>query len=209
MSSGTAGSVEEAILRRRHRITTDEFHIMAESGALGDEPRRFELIEGVIVERMAEGPEHMTSCDLVEHLLHLLHRLVPAGYFASMGHPVTIAAADTEPIPDAMILRGAIRDFASRRRTPADAAAIFEVSNTSLEDDQTIKAAIYAAAGVPYYYLVNIPERLVEVRSGIVTPRGGGPPRYGRLRRASPRSKVRLVLDGVAVGDFRAREVLP
>lgn len=205
MSTAPARDFEAAILRQRRRVRIAEFHRIAESGLLGDDPRRLELIEGVIVTRMAENPPHMTGCDLVQAVLT---RLVPAGYFVSMAHPVTIEGRDSEPVPDAMVVRGAIRDFAGRRRTPADAALVVEVSDTSLDFDRGAKAATYAAAGVAAYYLINLPGRVVELRT---EPRADdeGPASYARLRRYRPGSRVPLILDGVTVGHFQAREVLP
>jgi Uma2 family endonuclease len=205
MSTALAQRLEAELLRRRRRVRVAEYHRISESGLLGDEPRRLELIEGVIVARMAGNPPHMTGCDLVQGVLA---RLVPAGYFVSMAHPVTIEGLDSEPVPDAMVVRGAIRDFAGRRRTPADAAIVVEVSDSSLDFDRTTKSATYAAAGVPVYYLIDLPDRVVEVRS---EPRatGDGRAEYARVRRYRPGRRVPLVLDGVTFGHFLAREVLP
>jgi Uma2 family endonuclease len=206
VASVMVDEIEAAVMKRRHRVTVDEFHKMAEAGVLGREPRRYELIRGVIVERMGEGSDHMMVCDLIEDLLH---RLVPAGYFPSMGHAITIAPDNSEPVPDAMVLRGAIRDYTGRRRTPEDSALVIEVSDSSLAYDRTVKAAIYAAAGVPVYWIVNIPDRVLEVRRNRFTP-DGGTPRYGVVESLkSARGKAKLVLDGSAVGDFFVREILP
>lgn len=206
MASVMVDEIEAAVMERRHRVTVDEFHKMAEAGALGREPRRYELIRGVIVERMGEGPKHIVACNLIEDLLH---RLVPAGYFPSMGHPVMIDADQSEPVPDAMVVRGTIRDYTKRLCTPEDAALVIEVSDSSLAYDRTVKAAIYAEAGVPVYWIVNIPDRVLEVRRNLFTP-DGGTPRYGVVESLkSARGKAKLVLDGSAVGDFLVREVLP
>jgi Uma2 family endonuclease len=53
---------------------------------------------------------------------------------------------------------------------------IIEVSDTTLEYDQTIKATIYATAGIEDYWIVNINERTVEVR------RQPGPSSYRSLQ---------------------------
>src|SRR5262249_49153929 len=154
-----------------------------------------------------EGPAHSASCDLIEDLLH---RLVPAGFFASMGHPLTIRDGGSEPVPDAMVLRGSIRDYAERRRTPADAALVIEVSDSSLNDDRTWKKAVYAAAGVPVYWVVNLPDRVLEVYRNPVAARGNGAATYETAEPPkSARSQARLVLDGREVARFRVAEILP
>ena len=113
---------------------------MIEAGVFGPD-LRVELLEGVIVDKITKKPPHMPA-NLLDDLLHLL----PAGYFASMGNPVTIEERDGEPEPDAMVVRGSLKDFAGRRRTPADLALVIEVSDTSYQIDRFVKWVTYAAA---------------------------------------------------------------
>ena len=105
-----------SLLDVRHRITVEEYHRMVDAGVFGPEPR-LELLEGVLIDKMTKNPPHIVATDLLEDLLH---HLLPrgSGYFISMGNPVTIEDRDGEPEPDAMIVRGNIRDYTGRRRTP-------------------------------------------------------------------------------------------
>jgi Uma2 family endonuclease len=48
---------------------------------------------------------------------------------------------------------------------PQRAFLIIEVSETSLDEDRTDKAEVYASAGVPEYWVVNIPDRTTEVHT--------------------------------------------
>jgi Uma2 family endonuclease len=207
MAQVTADRVEAAVLKVRHRITVDEFRRMAAAGALGHEPRRYELIKGVIVERMSEGADHVQSCMLLEDLLH---RIVPLGYVPTMGHPVTDEEDDSAPIPDAMVLRGRIRDYAGRDLTPADAALVIEVSNTSLPRDRGWKKDLYAEMGVPVYWVLNLVDRCLEVYRDPLRPRGARVATYATEEPPkSARSQARLVLDGREVARFRVSEILP
>ncbi len=131
----------------RHRITVEEYHRMIDAGVFGPEPR-VELLEGVIVEKMTKKPPHVLATDLLDELLH---HLLPrgSGYAISMGNPVTIEDRDGEPEPDAMVMRGRLRDYTGRRRTPADAALVIEVSQTSYHYDRYDKWVTYAAAVFP------------------------------------------------------------
>ncbi len=85
----------EALLLARRRITVAEYHRMAEAGVFGPDAR-VELLEGVIVSKMSKNPPHVLATDLLDDLLH---RLVPADFFVSMGNPVTIEERDSEPDP--------------------------------------------------------------------------------------------------------------
>lgn len=49
------------------------------------------------------------------------------------------------------------------KRHPKTATFIVEVADTTLEYDRTTKAGIYARAGVEEYWIVNLPDRVLEV----------------------------------------------
>ena len=205
MATDTQESVaaEGSLFDLRHRITVEEYHRMLDSGALGEEPR-VELIEGVIIDKMTKNPPHVIATDLVEGLLH---RLVPAGFFPSMGNPVCIEARDSEPEPDAQVVRGSPRDSAGRRRGPADAALVIEVSDTSYAFDRKEKWATYAGAGVPIYWILDLRHRRLEVHT---VPTGAGTAaHYQQVQTFGPDEEVPLVLDGREVGRFFVREILP
>jgi len=193
------------LFEMRHRITVEEYHRMLDSGIFGPEPK-VELLEGVIVEKMTKKPPHIIATDLLDELLH---HLVPrgCGYFVTMGNPVTIVARDGEPEPDAGVYRGSIRDIASRPRTPAHAALLIEVSDTSYNYDRYTKWVTYAAARVPVYWIVDLNRRQLEVHT---EPTGEGEVAvYARTQISGPDDEVPLILDGREVGRFPVREILP
>ena len=189
------------LLAVRHRITVEEYHRMAEVGIIGPEAR-VELLEGVIVEKMTKLTPHVHATDLVQYLLV---RHVPAGYFFSMGNPVTIVARDSEPEPDAMVIRGRLPDFAGRRRTPADAALVIEVADTIYSIDR--RRITYAAARVPVYWIVNLNEKRLEVFSNPVGE--GNEASFASAQVLGPDEEGALVLDGAEVARFSVREILP
>jgi Uma2 family endonuclease len=193
-----------ALMQRRHRITVEEYHRMLDSGAFGPDPR-VELLEGVIVEKMTKKPPHVIATDLLEDLLH---HLLPrgCGYFVSMGNPVTIEDRDGEPEPDASVFRGTIRDFAGRRRTPADAALLAEVSDTSYDYDRHAKWVTYAAARVPVYWILDLKRRQLEVHTEPTSE--GEAAVYARTQIFGPDDEVLLILDGREVGRFPVKEIL-
>jgi Uma2 family endonuclease len=56
-------------------------------------------------------------------------------------------------------------DYLDRHPGPEDVALVVEVSDATLNRDQTLKKQLYAAAAVPVYWVVNLPDNQVEVYS--------------------------------------------
>jgi len=194
-----------SLLDFRHRITVEEYHRMVDVGVFGPEPR-LELLEGVLIDKMTKNPPHIVATDLLEELLH---HLLPrgSGYCITMGNPVTIEDRDSEPEPDAMIVRGNLRDYAGRRRTPADVALVIEVASTSYAYDRSSKWVAYAVARVPIYWIVDLGRRRLEIHS---EPAGQGETAYYALAQILGQDdEVALVLDGREIARFAVREILP
>jgi len=204
-SSPAKEEASGSLLDFRHRITVEEYHRMAEAGVFGPEPR-LELLEGVLIDKMRKNPPHVLATNLLGDLFHHL-RPRGSGYCISMGNPVTIEDRDGEPEPDAMILRGNLRDYTGRRRTPADVALVIEVASTSYAFDRSSKWVTYAGARVPIYWIVDLGRRRLEIHSG---PAGQGETAYyGLTQILGQDDEVALVLDGREIARFAVREILP
>jgi Uma2 family endonuclease len=76
-----------------------------------------------------------------------------------------------EPEPDAAFVVGDKRRYARRHPTAADTLLVVEVAVSTPNYDLGDKADIYAAAGVNDYWIVNLPDRVLEIRQG-PTPNG-------------------------------------
>ena len=76
--------------------------------------------------------------------------------------PVTLNTINA-PEPDIAIVRGTEENYADRHPGPADLPLVIEVALSSLSIDRTTKQRLYATAGIPQYWLVNIPESQIEV----------------------------------------------
>jgi Uma2 family endonuclease len=60
----------------------------------------------------------------------------------------------SEPVPDAMIVRA--RDYRDELPTPQDVLLLIEVSDTSLGYDRGLKLSLYARAGIPEVWIVDL-----------------------------------------------------
>ena len=182
------------------RFTVDEYHRMGESGVI-DENDRVELLEGLIVPKMIHNPAHDATLELVDETLR---RLLAAAWRVRIQS--AISTADSEPEPDLIVVRGAIRDRAVRHPVPADIALVVEIAESSLARDRA-KCRIYAAAAIPTYWIVNLVDAQIEVYSD---PTGPGPsPEFNQRDIYKANQSLRLVIDGQPIGEITASDLLP
>ena len=130
------------------------------------EDDRVELINGEIVKISPIGEPH-ASCvgRLTQTLILLLRRRV----IVWTQNPIVLDDY-SEPQPDLAILRPRADFYRQAHPRPEDVLVVIEESDTTLEYDRKVKVPLYASAGIPEMWLVNIPEERVEVYSD---PAGG------------------------------------
>jgi Uma2 family endonuclease len=133
-------------------IRRAEYDAMGEAGLFVDE--RVELIDGVIVRMTPRDPLHDS---VLERLYELLLPLLVGR--ARVRIQLAFAASDwSEPEPDLAV----ISLQTSRTEHPSKALLVVEVALSSLRFDRTTKAAMYARAGIPHYWVVDAEHRCVE-----------------------------------------------
>lgn len=132
-----------------------EYDRMVDLGMFAEE--RVELLYGMVVRMSPHGPDHDTT---IERLTELL--VVALRGRARVRIQSSFAASDTsEPEPDVAVVP--IADY--RRAHPNVAQLIVEVAGSSIIRDRGSKANVYAASGVREYWVVNLAERTIEVRT--------------------------------------------
>jgi Uma2 family endonuclease len=132
-----------------------EFEKLVSLGLLGEE--RVELLGGVIIEMSPQNPRHAA---VIERLTRALGRI--AGDRASVRVQLPfVASEDSLPEPDVALVPPGDYDSAH----PSAALLLVEVSDASLRKDRLLKAELYARAGVPEYWIVNLTERCIEAYS--------------------------------------------
>ena len=143
----TAMSQEVRPLRRR------EYDQLVALGAFADE--RLELLEGQLVTMSPVGPPHSSA---VQRLTELM---LPAllGRARVFSQSPFAALDSSEPEPDVAIVP--LGDY--HEEHPSQAYLIIEVAESSLGRDRGQKQRIYARAGVPEYWVVDVEGRCIEV----------------------------------------------
>lgn len=191
------------------RFTVDEYHAMIRAGVFAED-ENFELLEGLIVHKMTINPPHWIATG---SLRDALVQLRLPGFFVHSQEPVTIRssdsaqAKDSEPEPDVALVLGTRRDYVKCSPGPERTPLVVEVADSTLAQDRTWKKRIYARAGVPAYWIVNLVDRQIEIYT---QPSGPGErPDFGECQIVSESGEVTVVIDGKEVGRLKVSEIMP
>jgi Uma2 family endonuclease len=184
-----------------YRLTVAQYHAMARAGIL-DEDAPVELLEGWLVQKMTKHRPHSRCTHLTRRAFE---SLLPPGWYVDSQEPITLATS--EPEPDVVVIRGDNSDYIDRQPGPQDVVLVIEVAERSLRTDQGRKKRVYACAGIPVYWIVNLKARQIEVYT---EPEGSGKRSgYRHCHNYGVEDAIPVVLDGVEVGTLRIAELLP
>lgn len=181
------------------RLTIDQYEQMARAGMFGDS--RVELIEGYVVSKMPPDPPHVSVVELTRAALQ---PLLPAGWHFREEKPIRLPD-DNMHETDLAIVRGTIRDYVTRHPDSDDIAAVVEVAASSVSRDRNAKLAIYAASGIPIYWIVNLIDDCLEIYSEPAPER-----RIYRSQQILGRTdQASLTIDGHVQSPIAVAELLP
>lgn len=138
------------------RCSVDEFFGLVDRGLLHPDDR-VELLEGVVVAMASENPWHATGVRLVSSTLQ---RAVGERAFVDQQHCLVLGGLSV-PQPDVAVLPGRLLDYATQH--PKSALLVVEIADSTIVQDRLTKAGIYAAAGIPEYWIVSRRDDLVIV----------------------------------------------
>jgi Uma2 family endonuclease len=120
---------------------------------------RVELIKGEIVEMSPIGRRHYAFVNNLTQLL--VTRLAGRAIVAVQG-PIALSE-DTEPEPDLAVIRRRAVSYKEREAFADDAVMLIEVAESSLAYDRSTKLRLYAAAGIPEYWVVDCVAESIEI----------------------------------------------
>lgn len=136
------------------RLPLERYHALIDAKILADDDR-VELIEGVLVAMASKGPDHDAAVEWLnqEFVIGLARRAS-----VRVQSAMTFPDLGSEPEPDLVV----IALDAPRPRHPSAALLVIEIAVSSLKYDRDVKAPLYARAGVPEYWLVDLVGEAVE-----------------------------------------------
>jgi Uma2 family endonuclease len=129
-------------------LTAERYFALVDEGVLEPDDR-VELLEGIIVAKEPQTPWHASGVRWVFDAL-----VVALGSRALVTQQTPfIAGRRSVPEPDVFVVPGTRGDYL--RGHPATAHLVVEVSDATLVQDRLTKSGVYAAAGVPEYWIVS------------------------------------------------------
>lgn len=160
---------------------------MSELNFFGD--RRVEFIDGEIIDVPPQLNQHAY---VISRLNALLHRRLDSDR-VWIRPQMTLSTHGSSPEPDIAVL--SMAPVADRTYAASeDALFVIEVADSTLLYDTTVKPSLYAAGGVPEYWVVSIPDREIIVHREPVeaaTAKFGW--KYAKVSIAKPGTGVSLL----------------
>ena len=163
----TSPAVPQVGSPRQAPVTLAMYDRMIAAGVFDPaEAHPLELIGGELRMMSPIGDRH---ADAVDWLVRWSGQHIDAArMLVRVQNPLSMPGAESAPQPDLAWVT--LRRYADRRPLPEEVSLLIEVADTSLEFDTTVKAALYAAAGIADYWVVDLVSRGVivfrEPRSG-------------------------------------------
>lgn len=132
----------------RLRFTASDVSRMLDAGILDDE-RRYEVIDGEIIEMMTHNPPHIR---VKRWLLRSFYRQLDDSCWIDSEPSFYLEPDGDYAVPDIIVCPSGIEGHLVRG---ADALLVIEVADKSLKKDRGRKARLYARHGVRDYWVVN------------------------------------------------------
>ena len=145
---------------RRKRFTREEVQRMLEAGVFGGQ--RFELIDGELIDKMGQNPPHAVA---IRRLLKWLSSIIESELIL-IQLPIDVSDGDRErslPEPDLAVVGEWSSEHLHRHPRGDEMRLVIEVSDGTVAFDISRKSTLYARAGVPQYWVLNLVRRMLVV----------------------------------------------
>src|SRR5205809_5766886 len=141
---------------RTRRFTRAEYERLIDLGVFqpGED---IELIGGELMVAEPQGAPHYTA---IRKTAKALEAAFGPGWEVRTEGPIGLDD-DSEPEPDVVIVPGSPDDYS--RAHPSRPVLTVEVAESSLGIDRQRKGSLYARAGLPDYWILNLVDRVLEV----------------------------------------------
>ncbi len=139
----------------RKRWTRAEYRKLGEDGFLSD--GKYELVLGEIWKKQDKSRKHVFV------VMSLLRTLGAVFGFYHIQSQASLPVGDDEPEPDAAVLAQTLEHYLEIEPTEKDTLLVAEASDSTLRPDLARKVRQYGSVGIPEYWVVDIPNRLLHV----------------------------------------------
>lgn len=143
---------------QRRLLAVDQYHKMISAGILTKEDR-VELLRGEIIEMSPLGSLHAAA---VRRLDRVLNRKLIDEVLVSVQCPIQLDDL-SEPEPDLAILVNRDDFYELGHPKAHEVLWVVEIADSSLQKDRYVKSPMYAEAGIPVYWIVNLTDKQIEI----------------------------------------------
>jgi hypothetical protein len=143
---------------QRRLISRDEYRRMAEAGILAED-ERVELLAGELIYMSPIGSKHAAH---VKRTRQYLGEIIGQQALIGVQDPIALDP-HSEPEPDISLLIPRSDFYAGQHPQAEDVLLLIEVADSSLDMDREMKLPLYAEAGIPELWILNLPRQLLEV----------------------------------------------
>jgi Uma2 family endonuclease len=141
------------LIPARKRWTREECKVFEASGVF--ERERLELVGGELISKRGKNRPHVNALRMM--LIWLQNTF--GNEFVDVEAPIDVHPEDnpsSEPEPDLIVLKDKCSSFVSGNPQPKDIRLLVEISDTSLNYDLSVKAALYARASIFEYWVMDV-----------------------------------------------------
>ena len=143
---------------KKRLFSQKEYYQMADAGILTCTDKT-ELIRGEILIKSPSGAYHSSR---IRKMNRLFSQYVGNKAQTSVQSPIRLNDL-SEPEPDFALLHFREDDYAFSHPTPTDVILLIEVSQSTYSFDRNTKVPLYAQAGIPEVWILNLKEDRIEV----------------------------------------------
>ena len=143
------------------RLTLDEFDRMIDASVFNRE-RRIELIHGELRDMSPIGDRHRDAVNVLNNDWAMVLSISPhvrSRLLVQVQSPIRLPRQQSAPQPD----MSWIARVDSMRGDGDEVFLVIEVADSTLDYDRGEKADLYAEAGIPDYWIINLVDDCVEV----------------------------------------------
>jgi Uma2 family endonuclease len=183
------------------RFTIAQYQKMIGEGIIS-EHARVELLNGKVVNKMARDTPHDVALFVAQELL----RAICSPDWLVRCQLGVVIGKYSQPEPDLSVVKAPIERYLKQHPGPKDTGMLVEVGDSSLLLDRNEKAPIYAGARIPWFWIVNVQDKLVEV---YFDPKAGAAPEYRKHQDYKMGQIVPVVLEDKTVGHVEVSKLFP
>jgi len=157
---------DTSVALKRRKLNVDDYYRMAEAGILGEDGR-VEPIDGELIDMAPIGQDHVAAVNT------LTRALILACGGRAIVSPRNPARLDwlNEPQPDFAVFRPRPDFYRTGNRPGPCRRSSPDRGGGSLQFDRVVKLRMYARAGIPEVWIIDLKRRMVDVQRG---PAGDG-----------------------------------